>query len=556
MLTNNRRGALVPKTNLEISIGSEYKRLNIFYGSNIDLSGEIKANKISGDGSGLKNITLQNVLQDHIGSSSNLQFGDFYCKSLHVENNINANAYEGCGNHITFNGIKNNIIPGDDRVSIGIPGKEFNTIYGKDIFATNNVIAGKFQGDGSLLQNITTKPDFKNVDMDIISISNEKFDIGKDYSRFNTLYTKNVSANGSIMGNKLMITNSIYPISDEPKIIKAPWNYDETLSSDILDKLGSQIDISCDNIIVGIAIFNEIISDKITIRSVFKPENPGTCSLGTISEPFLSAHVCHINVQKSLSNLGDLDINGQLNCSKNGNFEQNVNVLETVTASNFVGDGRFLTGINHIDNLSSNLVPLYNNYIDLGSSNQQFNNVFSNKGNFDDIHVNNGNVNGKLDVKGSSMKHNGYNVASYISGYCVPKLKTFNNMEVLPFSEEYISHFTDVDMNTGLIKIKTSGLYNIGFYGWSTSRGYALDPFVLWKIEHYNSYANKVSYYYMKSAEVHSMLTSMILRKSDTIKIMVEPGSSRINNAPTTSLTVYEKGALVITLNTIFDKFI
>lgn len=556
MLTNNRRGALTPKANLDVSLGSEFKRLNIFYGSNIDLTGEIKASKISGDGSGLKNVTLDNIVNNDLGTS-NQPFEYLYCKNIDATNDIISKGnFRGNGNYLELNGLNSDIIPGKPFLNIGNSGNEFYTIYGKNIFAANNIVANKFEGDGSSLKNIFAKPDLTNIDMDVIPSSNELYNIGKDNMRFNNIYSKNISANGSIMGNKLMITNSLYPITDGNKPVKAPWNFNESLPTEILEKLGSQIDISCDNVIIGIAIFNEVITDKLMVRSSLLPENYGESFIGNESKPFKSGFFKHITIGNTLSNLGDLQIGGDFSCEKDTNISQNLNVEQTITASNFVGDGRYIYGINKLDAITSNIYPLYHKYIDIGTSNNQFNSIYSKNAYFENSYINSDGIyiEGNLRVNGKH-KHNDYNVASHISGFCVPKQKRYDTPDYLLFSEENVSHFVDIDKDQGLITIKKSGIYNIGFYAWSTSRNFKLDPYVLWKIEHYNSYANKIGTYSMKSSDINSMLTNMILRQSDTIKIIIEPYNSR-NSSYYTPLTIYERGAFVLTLNTIFDKFI
>lgn len=528
-LTNNRRGALTPKNSFDTSIGSEFRRIDTLYGSNVNLTGGVTANYFSGDGSGLKNLVFDfKATQNEEGKNS---FENLEVDNLTVKGGLNA-TLNGDGNNLDLGAIQGSIIPGQSYLSLGAPFRKFQNIFVNEV-QSDDVYATKFHGDGSELQNLNiTFPDtdFSKVKMNVLPTENEAYDIGKNDKRFHTLHTKNVSANGSIMGGRLMITNTPYQITQSITNVSAPWSYNDSLPESIMEKLGSQIDISVDNIIVKFAVIGESIADTMIIRSKIIPENPSTVDLGSKTHPFGTSYITYMSIENFI-------------CQQQAQFNQDINVNQTLTASNFVGDGRNLKNVEHLGPITTPISPIFNNIINLGEPNKAFK----------DLHVMNGFFK-NINIEGE-MRNNNKNLASYVSGFCVPKEGTYKKAEPLLYSSESVSQFLTVYKEQGKFIVKKSGLYNIGFYAWSTNRNKKDDVDVLWKIEHYSPYSEQTHSYNMGSLDISKKSTSIILRQGDIVTIIVEPGKSRSESNPL-PLTIFEKGALVWTLNTVFDTFI
>lgn len=545
MLINNRRQALVPTTTLQTSIGSTLKRLDTVYGSNVDMIGTVRADKFVGDGSQLYNIDTS-VFTKEIGSTRN-PFKDIHASNIRLDQNVHATTYYGAGDSLTFDALQNSITPGKPNLSLGNSTQEFGSIFSRNLAVTDTVNAQTFVGDGSKLTNILASPDLGSINTNAIPASNEVYDLGTMYQRFNNAFVKNVSATGSVMGQRLMVTNAPTPFTYNKKTVKAPWSANDALSIELMDKIGSQIDICADVIISGVILIGESVIDKLTVRSSITPQQPSSVTIGTERLPFLESHICHLHIDRSVSNVaGDGSVG--IECQTLAHFQESISVDQTVEAGNFVGDGRFIDNITHLGPINSNIEPQFDGVIDIGQTSRRMNTIYSKNGDFDRLTVND-----ELDVKGS-FKHDSANVAAYLSGYCIPKEKMFSSPGSLTYiSENNISRFSKIDITTGMITITQSGLYNIGFYAWNTNRS-VNDSTVLWKIEHYNSYSQKIVFHSMKSGPNSLQNTNLILRAQDTLRVIVEPGY--VSSGGTQPITIFERGALVFTLSTKFDSFV
>lgn len=535
-LSDNRRNALVPSAPFLLSLGTKERPLNTIYSSNMELTGSLKVTHLIVDGFFMNSCTLDMS----IFGSSNRPFKDIVCSNLVASQHIKGTSFEGSGNDLTFSALRNSITPGIANLNIGTIIKPIDNMYVNDITATNVIKAKHFQGDGSLLQNITVQPDLSAITSDIVPYTNANHDIGSENLRFRTIYSKDIQALNVVQGKRLVITNyNPMSLPTSSNVVDLPIFNTTSMSSELLQKFGGSVDIQCASFVSGVTYVTDAIQKNSIILDAIVPDIGSKANIGTIEKPFQNAYIDNLIINESMLYKENITVQGNLQVEQTAVFNT-VTIGGDITATNYYGNGQFIDNITHFGLLTSNIEPLYHQAQDIGGVNRAFRNLHVKTTNTEVL-----NVSANLNVLGNALVNN-MPLVTHVYGIVKPKQQYYGAKGPLLFLEETVSPFVDTVLNNdGIIVIRDAGLYTIGLYGISTNRHPKLDTELVWYIEHFNFYAGKSTTICMAK----QVTKTLILGRQDSIRITIDP-------SPNESIFLNERGCLVVTQDVLFPTFI
>lgn len=568
-IINTRRNALVPNRD-GVSLGTDGYRWNTIFSCNVHATGCIEAVRFIGDGSQLTNLSLPptkdiSALDIDILPDRNLtrdigaplfRFMNVYTRNLNAQGNVTAANFYGSGNNLTFDRITSSIVPQIESATLGTLDNPFNIVYANNILALSDIKASRFIGDGSLLTNIKIPPltinasAFKGIMTSVTPGCNAMFDIGTPLQRFNNAYVTNISAAGIVTGTKFLITTEGIQINVAPSSSSGS-TFTMNLEPDILEKLGHEIDVSAKSIVGGVIVANEFIGDGSLIYNVktlapqqsnIVPYMPSMIELGSSNVPFKSLHVDDIQaggdmlIEGTMLTKGDITVEGDLRVMRNFyvssflSIEGGIQLNGSISASNLVGDGRFIDNITHFGEITSNIYPFKASTIEIGSDMRPFRVIHTDEVNAymqlsaGRIGVGTSTPSKLLDVQGDinftgNLFKDGMMVSASPSGYCKPREQRIETSKIITYLGEAVGHFIDLDCETGEFKCTQNGVYNVTGYVWRTSRSYN-DLDTAWSIIIHSIYNVGVMRYDLKGGASQNF----VLQAGDTFTIMIHTG--------------------------------
>lgn len=520
-LLNNRRNSMVP-SRPNLSLGSEELPWASMHTSNLFVSGSINSRKFVGDGSGLTNVpfpNLSSVTQNIVPNSNLIQdlgsvvnrFRNAYCSNLYADNATIGNVH-GNGNGITFDGLYSSIVPAFNQTStIGSSAMRFDGVYTNKVDA-KIVTATQFIGDGSLLTGIrpNTSLALTNIQTSLLTLCNLTYDIGSPNMRFNNAYLGNLSARGVVQGARLLITNQSMSIFAGSNVVNgAGVEFAPNLPDNISGKFGDQIDAVLNNLVVGVLYAKEFIGDGSLINNIYSlapmqsniiPHKASVIDIGEHKMPFKNIYGTTLYLTNDINAEGNLNVSLDVNIKNNTNIGGNVQVDKslivnnTITAKEFVGDGRYIDNITHFGLINNIVLPYLPSVIDIGSKDLCFKSLHADMVRAPILllagqaGIGTETPRYALDVIGDihytgKIMNNGSPASTTKTGYLLTNEIKFFGIIPISYASQNIDYFIDVNMSTGLFTARQSGVYNITPYLWKTSRA-TNDQYVSWVVSH------------------------------------------------------------------------
>lgn len=581
-LINNRRRAIVPTVD-GLTLGAEELRWNVVFSSNINASGIVRGTKFVGDGSELTNLRIpysfSNMEEDLIPGRNNerdlgkitKRWRNIYTSNIQANGTVSAARYFGDGNALRLDNVMNDILPFASGVNLGSPSRVFDSVYVNNVKA-QTVTSTEFIGDGSKLTGITLENTniYSAVPMDIIPKFHLCNDIGRSDKRFYNVYCGNLSALGVVSGSKLIISSEGMTLNagggdGSGGLTGDGTNFIIDIPEDIQDKFNGHVDVSAQSIVGNVIYGKEFIGDGHLIynvntmgpiRSNLEPYRPSTIDIGSNGNPFRDLYVDYGYINQDLTIkgdlvvlgstsllqqmdfLGDVAFGGNLSCGKGMTVEYGALIKGTVTACNFVGDGRYIDNITHFGMIRSNIEPYSPSTVNIGSAVNPFANIYGDYVNApvaiktrtvmaDMIGIGLSSLpEAALDVNGTAnfrggLYMNGLPTSMTVMGYILIDQMQFIGMQKIKVARHTLDGFMSYvdEANIGKFIAKRGGLYNITAYAWKSNRG-PNDMFLTWRIFHHTFFNNSTVEYRMRGADSRNVF----MMEHDYLYFMVESG--------------------------------
>lgn len=545
----------------------------------MNVQGNVRAIKFIGDGSLLTNLPITTIvdtaisnwvndsnfvpvppvdLQHDVGTST-MRFRNVYTSNLIGLGTIYSERFHGKADSLNFENITTSIVPSQSFIdlSLGTQARPFASVHSRNIYASEEVRAFRFVGDGSMLTGIRaiseSTTNFTNLNTNIIPAFDDVYTIGQPHMRYKTVFTNHLNALGIVTGSRLIITqNGAFLNVANSGSTSNGTGISFSIAEEIRLKLGDQVDATLNNMIINLLVAGELIGDGTNVynvcslgpvRSNIVPHSSSAIDLGSSNLPFRKLYVDSINTQ--FTEFQNLEIQEDLTVNNNVIVGDNVEVgrslfvegdilcSRSITASNLIGNGSMIYGVNELGPLTANVIPYQELSISIGTPHLPFKEVhtdtlYTARLHASDLYFNGERITSLKNEKGSKIC------------YCIPKETVYVRSGNLLYKSHNVNFF-NVDMRTGEFKSKSNGLYNIAFFSWRTNRSFN-DMDVLWKIVHSTSYNLGVMEYQMKGTDNRHIF----MREGDLLNIVVE-NAKYSDGFYASPMTVFSAGALVLT---------
>lgn len=506
-LRDNRKNTLVPRGAYEVNIGTLSVPLRTLYSSNVEAQGLLRCQvlEINGYIFNKDHLFIPDVTADF------RYFKDVKASNLEVSNTIQSSVFLGDGNKLKLDRLENSLLPGSTEIDIGSDERRFRHLFLSGDIQARDVFANRFIGDGNLLTNLPIEEvDYLNFPSDFIPDVNVKHDIGSLNRRFRDVYNQNTLSQGYIQSRQIRITNETLPTGITDAIQEANEyirNLEYDVSDDVMQKMGNTIDLQLNTELIGISYTVEAVIKHGTIQKTIYPEETKTGLIGSPDYIFKELHVMHPFFYS------DFVVPSVVSDNITG---------KNVTASNFIGNGEYIDNITHFGLITSNIIPLYDKIVDIGSEEKMFQELFADK-----VTTNNINVRGMRTLRVE------------VSGIlAINTKKIYNEYDSLSFESQTIDSFAEfVDIRRGEFSVKESGIYSLTMYGVASNRNQNVDNHLHWYIYHYNRALQRGS----STLVIGQITQNMVLGKLDRIRIHMDP----LHNIPLR----FTKGILVVALD-------